>query len=136
MFGEGGVAYVFLCYGIHHLFNIVTGKEDMAHAVLIRAIEPIENLPKMLERRNFDQVKSQLTAGPGVMSKALGIKTTHTGYDLCLPNSEIWLESRDQMLNEDQIIASPRVGVAYAEECAAWPWRFRIKDSRWTSPAK
>lgn len=136
MFEEGGVAYVYLCYGIHHLFNVVTGKKGMAHAVLIRAVEPVENIPKMLERRNFDQVKSQLTAGPGVMSKALGIKTAYTGYDLCQPNGKMWLENRGLNIDQSQIIASPRVGIDYAEECAAWPWRFRIKDSRWTSPAK
>ncbi len=136
MFLEGGVAYVYLCYGIHHLFNVVTGKEGMAHAVLIRAIEPVENLPKMLERRNFKQVKSQLSAGPGVMSKALGITTAQTGQSLCSSEGKIWLESRDQPLDKDLIVASPRVGIAYAEECAAWPWRFRIKNSVWTSPAK
>lgn len=136
MFAEGGIAYVYLCYGIHHLFNVVTGKEGMPHAVLIRAIAPIENIPVMLERRNFPKIKPQLTAGPGVMSKALGIKTDHTGHSICKKDSKIWLENRDSPLKPSQIIASPRVGIAYAEECVEWPWRFRIKDSKWTSPAK
>ena len=68
MFEEGGVAYVYLCYGIHHLFNIVTAKEGMAHAILVRGIEPVENVELMMERRGMDKLKTQLTAGPGVLS--------------------------------------------------------------------
>ncbi len=136
MFAEGGIAYVYLCYGIHHLFNVVTGAENQAHAVLIRAIEPIENVETMLKRRNFDRLKPQLTAGPGVMSKALGIKVQHTSLCLYHPESPIWLTEGSPLSPKTAIIASPRVGVAYAEECADWPWRFRLKDSKWTSPAK
>ena len=76
MFAQGGTAYVYLCYGIHHLFNIVTGPKEVAQAILIRAITPTDNIPLMLERRNFTILKPQLTAGPGVMSKALGIHKT------------------------------------------------------------
>ncbi len=136
MFEEGGQAYVYLCYGIHHLFNIVPARKEMAEAVLIRAVEPIENLELMMKRRNFKQLRPQLTAGPGVMSKALGITTDFSGIDLTAPDSPIWLEEGETIIEELQIIASPRVGVDYAEECALWNWRFRIKDSKWTSPAK
>ena len=133
MFAEGGKAYVYLCYGIHHLFNIVTGKEDMAHAILIRAVDPVENMELMLERRSMDKAKRQLTGGPGVLSQALGIKTVHTGIDLLKKESPIWLEDRGIHFSENDIIASPRVGIAYAKECANWPWRFRVKNSKWTS---
>jgi len=136
MFEKGGIAYIYLCYGIHHLFNVVTGTKGMAHAVLIRAIEPTDNIPFMLKRRNLTSVNSRLTAGPGIMSKALGITTAQMGSSLCLPDSNIWLEERDPPITEKQIIASPRVGIDYAEECVEWPWRFRIKDNKWTSPAK
>jgi len=136
MFEEGGVAYVYLCYGIHHLFNVVTAKEKMAHAILIRAIEPIDNIGLMLERRGKTKVNRQLTGGPGVMSKALGITTTLTGVTLLEKESPIWIEDRGFVVSEKNIVASPRVGVDYAEECAIWNWRFRIKDSKWTSPAK
>lgn len=136
MFEEGGVAYVYLCYGIHHLFNVVCAPQNTANAVLIRAIEPVDNLNLMLQRRNFKALKPQLTAGPGVMSKALGITTRHTGLSLVHPKSPIWIEDRNEMVSNDDIIASPRVGVAYAEECALWNWRFRIKNSKWTSKAK
>ncbi|MEM1319952.1 MAG: DNA-3-methyladenine glycosylase [Bacteroidota bacterium] len=136
MFQRGGHAYIYLCYGIHHLFNVVTALEGMPHAILVRAVEPIENLPLMLERRNFKQIKPQLTAGPGVMSKALGITKAYTGINLTAPDSPIWLEERERVIDDNQIIASPRVGIDYAEECALWDWRFRIKGSKWTSPAK
>lgn len=133
MFGEGGTAYVYLCYGIHHLFNVVTAEEGIPHAILIRAIEPVENIELMLDRRNFKKIKPQLTAGPGVMSAALGIRTDHSGYSLLDENSPIWIEDKGVFLSEKEIISGPRVGVDYAEECALWNWRFRIKNSAWAS---
>lgn len=136
MFEEGGTIYVYLCYGIHHLFNVVTAKVGMPHAVLIRAIEPLENVDLMIERRELKVVKPQLSAGPGVMSKALGINVQHTGLNLLHPKSPIWIEEGGEHILEKNIIASPRVGVAYAEECALWNWRFRINGSKWTSKAK
>lgn len=131
MYRRGGHAYVYLCYGLHHLFNVVTGDEGQAQAVLIRAVEPIENVETMLQRRGFRNVRSQLTAGPGVMSKALGITTKFTGINMLSEDSPIWIEYDEPI--KDQIIASPRVGIDYAEECALWNWRFRLKNSSWTS---
>ena len=136
MFAEGGHAYVYLCYGIHHLFNIVTGKPDMPHAVLIRAIEPADNVEFMLERRSMEKINPRLTAGPGSLTQALGIRTEHTGLSLVSQDSPIWVEDRDEKFFEKNIIASPRVGVGYAEECALWDWRFRVRGSKWVSPAK
>ena len=136
MFKEGGVAYIYLCYGIHHLFNVVTAKKGMAQAILVRAIKPLDNIPLMLERSNKNKINRQLTGGPGVMSKALGITKQWTGASLLASDSPIWIEDRGFIIKEDNIIASPRVGVDYAEECALWNWRFRIRDSKFTSPAK
>ncbi|GJM34501.1 MAG: putative 3-methyladenine DNA glycosylase [Saprospiraceae bacterium] len=136
MFEAGGVAYIYLCYGIHHMFNVVTAQEGIAHAILIRAMEPVDNIELMQQRRQFDRLKPQLTAGPGVMSKALGILTQYTGTSLVAPDSPIWIEDRDHIIPPEAIVASPRVGVDYAEECASWPWRFRVKNSKWTSKAK
>ena len=136
MFEAGGVAYVYLCYGIHHLFNVVTGPKEVAHAILIRAVEPVENIDEMLKRRNFSKLKTNLTAGPGTLTKALGISTAHDSSILYGNKSPIWIEDRGEGFLEKEIIASPRVGVGYAEECALWDWRFRVKDSKWTSPAK
>ncbi len=136
MYENGGLTYVYLCYGIHHLFNVVTAKKGMAHAVLIRAIEPLEEIETMLERRKLDQLKPQLTAGPGVMTKAMGITTANTGIDMTHPSAKIWIEDHKLVIHPKNIIASPRVGIAYAEECADWKWRFRIKGNKWTSKAK
>jgi len=136
MFAEGGKAYVYLCYGIHHLFNVVTSVEGAAHAVLIRAVEPIDNVELMMHRRGMDKLSPKLTAGPGALTQALGIQTQHTGLSLLDSNGRMWLEDRGDVVSEADIIASPRVGVAYAKECADWPWRFRIKNSIWTSPAR
>jgi len=134
MYAEGGVAYVYLCYGIHSLFNVVTNQKDLADAVLIRAIEPKIGIDIMLERRGFDKTKTELTAGPGSLSKALGI--TKDFYGAKLLDDEVWIEDRDIEVSDSQIISSPRVGIAYAEEDALKPWRFRIKDNKWCSKAK
>ena len=136
MFRAGGVAYVYLCYGIHHLFNVVTGPAETPHAILIRGIEPIDNVHLMLQRRNFKKLTTQLTAGPGVLSKALGIDRSHDGESLSSNESKIWIEDRGLLVPDKDIISSPRVGIDYAQECAAWPWRFRIRDNPWCSKAK
>ncbi|MFT4759230.1 MAG: DNA-3-methyladenine glycosylase [Paraglaciecola sp.] len=136
MFEEGGVAYVYLCYGIHHLFNIVTAKEGMAHAILVRGIEPVENIELMMERRGMDKLKPQLTAGPGVLSKAMGITKAFTGMSLVNEDAAIWIADSRETIPEKNIICSPRVGIDYAEECALWDWRFRIKGNKWASKAK
>ncbi len=133
MYEQGGIAYIYLCYGMHHLFNIVTGYKNDPKAVLIRAIEPICGLETMLKRRKHKTVSFTLTAGPGSLAQALGLnlkhnKTTLTGF-------KIWLE--DPLNNPRlQITASSRVGVAYAKEDALLPWRFRIKNSPWCSKAR
>ena len=136
MFAEGGCAYVYLCYGIHHLFNVVTGPQESAQAVLIRAIAPADNTELLLKRRGKNVLRPQLTAGPGVMSKALGISTQYNGTDLIAKDSPIWIEDRGEVVKKTAIASGPRVGVAYADECAEWPWRFWIKDSRWVSKWK
>lgn len=136
MFAEGGITYVYLIYGMYHLFNVVTAKKDMAHAVLIRGIEPVDNVDVMLERRNFTKLKNNLTDGPGKLTMALGINKLHTGLSLVKRKSPIWIEDRGISFSEKNIIASPRVRVDYAEECALWNWRFRVKDSKWTSKDK
>lgn len=136
MFAEGGTAYVYLCYGIHHLFNVVTNVKDIPHAVLIRAVEPVENIETMLLRRNIKVLKPNVTAGPGALSQAMGITTAYSGVSLIAENSVIRIEDQGLRIKTNEITASPRVGVGYAQEWAPIPWRFRVKDSIWTSPAK
>lgn len=135
MFKKGGHAYIYLCYGIHHLFNVVTGPGDLAHAILIRAVEPAEGVDHMLSRRKMKKINYRLTNGPGILTQALGLTTALNGHSLMEKNS-LWIEDRNINLSPDEVISSPRVGVDYAEECALWDWRFRIRDNPWCSPAK
>lgn len=134
MFGKGGFAYVYLCYGIHSLFNIVTNREEFADVVLVRAVEPLEGIEHMMARRGIEKLKYNLTAGPGVMTKALGITTKHYGTDLL--GNKLWLEDNNERISSANVIASPRVGIDYAEEDALLPWRFRIAKNSWCSKAK
>ncbi len=129
MYAAGGVAYVYLCYGIHALFNIVTNEAQKADAVLIRAIEPIEGVDLMLQRRGLGQLQYRLSSGPGTMSQALGISTMHYGTDLC--GELIWIEEGERSYSPEEIQADARVGIAYAGADALLPWRFRIKDNPW-----
>ncbi|MDU0369418.1 DNA-3-methyladenine glycosylase [Hymenobacter endophyticus] len=134
MYQPGGVAYVYLVYGRYALFNIITNEAGKADAVLIRGLEPTEGAAEMLLRRGLPQVQRNLTSGPGLLTQALGISTAHYGLDLTGPT--IWLEDHHEPVAEADILASPRVGIDYAGEDAALPWRFRIRGSKWTSPAR
>jgi len=122
MFEAGGIAYVYLCYGIHHLFNVVTGPEDVPHAVLIRAIQPVRGIEHMLLRRNMSVVRSNLCAGPGTLSKALGIEKKHNGLDL--QKSKIQILDTGIEIPENEIQCNTRIGVEYAGADALYPWRF------------
>lgn len=121
MYGEPGFAYVYLCYGIHHLFNVVTNKPGVAHAILVRAIHPLEGLDIMLRRRG---TKLLTTAGPGTLTQALGIRTEHTGTDLL--GDLITIEDRGIVAPPKAIVEGPRIGVDYAGEDALLPYRFHI----------
>lgn len=133
LFARAGTVYVYLCYGIHHLFNIVTGPKDTAHAVLIRGLEPIDGMDKMLLRRNMNKIHPNLTNGPGKLTQALGITTAHNNVDLLHQEHSLIQVVLSPRIEQGKILASPRVGIGYAQECAHWPWRFRIKDNQWTS---
>ena len=133
MYLSGGTVYVYLCYGIHHLFNIVTNKENIPHAVLIRAIQPQDGIEIMLQRRNKKKVDGTLTAGPGSLTQSLGITVQNSGISLM--NNLIWLEDQNIFYNNKAILASPRVGVQYAGKDVNNPWRFRVKNHPWVSPS-
>lgn len=135
LYQPGGHAYLYTVYRVHTLFNLTT--HDAAHpdAVLIRAIEPLEGIDVMLRRRGLAKLARNLTAGPGVLSQALGLTPALNGERLT--GSQIWLEDANESVEDEGIVASSRVGLEYAgEEAVALPWRFRLKDSKWTSPAK
>ncbi len=134
MFGPPGFAYVYLCYGIHHLFNIVTNRQDVPHAVLIRALEPVEGIDLMVERSNKVLADYTLTRGPGNVSKALGIRTSHTG--MSLSSDELFLADDGFRYDEQDILASPRIGVDYAGEDALLPYRYFVRNNRYVSGKK
>lgn len=131
MFDEGGLVYVFLCYGMHNLFNIVTNKAGIAEAVLVRAIEPVSGIEEMKKRRGQLSNEKHLTSGPGKLTKALGISRTFNGKSLL--NAEVWLEDRNTTIAPSDILVTPRIGIDYAGEDAALPWRFAKKSSAWLS---
>lgn len=133
MFAEAGTAYIYLCYGIHHLFNVVTGPEGTAHAVLIRAVEPVDNIETMLVRRNFPEPSPELTAGPGRWTLAMGITKALNGIHLLHEESPVQLFTGLGLLPGEEISTSPRIGVDYAGDSASWPWRFFIHQNPWVS---
>jgi DNA-3-methyladenine glycosylase len=122
MYAAGGVIYVYQCYGIHALLNIVTHKAGTPEAILIRGIFPTHGEELMLRRLGKIQISSKLTDGPGKLSKALGIKKIHNG--LSLQSNQIWIEGRGEAIPETQIRTTPRIGVDYAGEDALLPYRF------------
>ena len=128
MYQRGGVAYVYLCYGIHHLMNVVTNKEGLADAVLIRGLEPVHGIAHMMERRKY--TNSKLSAGPGTLTQAMGITTSMNGADLL--GDHIWISSPSEMIPFDTI-TSTRIGVDYAGDDALLPWRFYVEGNKFVS---
>lgn len=125
MYQAGGVCYIYLCYGLHTLFNIVTNHKECPHAVLIRALKPLLGTEFMLKRRDKKILNQKLTAGPGTLSQALGISLKDNGTSLM--EEPIWVEDRGVIIQEQDIVTSPRIGVAYAGQDALRPWRFQLR---------
>lgn len=134
MYAAGGVSYVYLCYGIHHLFNVVTNDADVPHAVLIRAMEPVTGIDHMLQRTGKLQLDNTLTRGPGNVSKAMGIYTQHTG--LSLLGKELFIVDDGFKIKPAEIVATPRIGVDYAGKDALLPYRFIVKNNPYVSGKK
>lgn len=136
MFSQGGVAYIYVCYGMHHLMNVVTGPNDYAHAILIRALEPTDGLATMAARRNLNVSDSKLTKGPGALSVALGLTSQLSGISLAKPSSPVWIEDRKIRFQPEEICKSTRIGVESAGDAAHWPWRFFVKGHKNVSARK
>ncbi|PPK85736.1 DNA-3-methyladenine glycosylase [Neolewinella xylanilytica] len=133
-FAGAGTSYVYLCYGIHELFNVITGPAEVPHAVLIRAVEPNLGLEEMLRRRHMENLKPQLSRGPGVVSKALGITRIHNALDLLDPASPVQLSFGRAPVMAEDIVATPRIGIDGAgAEWASRPWRFYHRGNRFVS---
>lgn len=131
MFAEGGHAYVYLCYGIHYLFNVVTNDVDTPEAVLIRALEPIAGIDEMNVRRSNPANQYLLTSGPGKLTRALGIDRTFDKKSLL--EDDVWLEDLGNKIKTSEVVAGPRIGIDYAGEDALLPWRFSVRGNRWVS---
>ncbi len=124
MYREGGVAYIYFCYGVHSLFNIVTNKKDIPHAVLIRAIEPVIGIDEMFKRLGRQKMQKDMTTGPGKLSKAMGFYYKDSG--ISLNGDKIWLEERGIKVEDHDIQTTTRIGVDYAGEDAKLPYRFLL----------
>jgi len=133
MFGEPGVSYVYLCYGIHWMLNVVARPPDADYpaAILLRAVEPTEGLPLMASRRE-GQPQRLWANGPGRLTRALGIDQTQHGLDMAGRASPLTIEA-GLAVPEDQVERGPRIGINVPEPSRSWPWRFWIKDNRFVS---
>ena len=135
MFREGGLAYVYLCYGIHHLFNVVVSPKGVPNAILIRGLEPVEGIDSMLKRCNKTRLDKTLTSGPGSLTRALGITTKQTGISL-IRNTPVWIEDSNNTIPSGRILSCTRVGVEYAKEDARLPYRFLLEGNPYVSKGK
>jgi len=129
MYGRAGHVYVFFVYGMYHQFNVVTGPADHPHAVLIRAVEPVDGI-EIMRRRRGEMTDRNLTSGPGKLCIALGIDRSLNGEDLL--GKQVWLKDY-RSFPDDQIGVGKRIGIDYAGEDAEKPWRFWIKDNQFVS---
>jgi DNA-3-methyladenine glycosylase len=130
MYALPGTAYVYICYGMHHLFNVVTNKQDVPDAVLIRAVEPLQGIDIMLQRTGKIKLDNTLTKGPGNVGKAMGISKDHSGIHLS--GNKIFI-GEDNWKMENNIGASKRIGVESAGLAALYPYRFFIKENKYVS---
>ncbi len=133
IYRNGGTAYVYLCYGIHALFNVVTSVGDEPHAVLIRGIQPLHGIEIMKMRAGKDKLVPSNGIGPGKVTKLLGIRVADSGLDLCrdLPGErEIWIQDEGIIVRDDEVKTGPRVGVDYAAEDALLPYRFQWSEKK------
>ncbi len=131
IYASGGTAYVYICYGMHQMFNIVTNAKDIPHAILVRAVEPLSGIDIMLRRTGKSKLDYTLTRGPGNVGKALGIFKHHSG--LKLNRKEISIFKDEYLLLETQIGISPRIGIESAYPDSLLPYRFYIRGNKYVS---
>jgi len=129
MYRSGGVAYVYFVYGMYYQFNVVSGVADVPHAILVRALEPVEGIEIMRARRR-SHPDHNLTNGPGKLCIAMGIDRQLNGADL--RGAQVWLEEFENVTPR-RIARGPRIGIDYAQEWIDKPWRFWIKDNTYVS---
>lgn len=133
MYSSGGKVYMYICYGIHDMLNIVTGAEGCSHAVLIRALEPHTGIEHMRERRNLFNNDRRLCQGPGSLAKAMGLNKSHNGTDIL--SDMIWIEDSGNSYSTDEIKASARIGLNFEGPYKSIPWRFCLRGNIYVSRA-
>ena len=134
LYGEPGTVYIYICYGMHHLFNVITNKKDVPHAVLIRAVEPLEGIDYMLARSGKEVVDFTLTKGPGNLARSMGMSKMFSGVNLF--SDVIFIEDDGLRYKKDQIKITKRIGVESAREDAELPYRFIVKGNPCVSSRK
>ena len=131
MYSAPGTSYVYICYGMHRMFNIVTNKKDIPDAVLIRAVEPVNGIDIMAKRTDKNITDKTLTRGPGNVGNALGIDKHHSG--LFLLDEQIFLLDDGKIIATEKIGISKRIGVESAGADGLLPFRFYIKGNQYVS---
>jgi DNA-3-methyladenine glycosylase len=134
LYGAPGTIYIYICYGMHHLFNVVTNKKGIPHAVLVRALEPLEGVEHMLNRTRKPVADYTLTKGPGNLVRAMGMSKLHSGGNLF--SEEIFIEDDGLRYNKSRVIVTKRIGVESAREDAELPYRFIVKGNPYVSAKK
>ncbi|HEX3045973.1 MAG TPA: DNA-3-methyladenine glycosylase [Bacillota bacterium] len=129
IFGPGGHAYVYLIYGMYYCLNIIVNRIDVPEVVLIRALEPVDGIELMKQRRGTDRILN-LCSGPGKLSTAMGISLKENGIDLC--GETMYLLSGDTV-DSRKITRTPRINIDYAGEARDYPWRFLVQDNPFVS---
>jgi len=131
MYAEAGTAYVYICYGMHHLFNVVTNKKNIPDAVLIRAVDPLCGIDIMLKRSGKAEPGSSITKGPGNAAKALGISKNHSGVNLL--SNEIYITDDGHVFEDALLGVSSRIGIGNTGDAVLKPYRFYVKGNRFVS---
>ncbi|HEY4154434.1 MAG TPA: DNA-3-methyladenine glycosylase [Puia sp.] len=134
VYGSPGTIYMYICYGMHHLFNVVTNKKEIPHVILIRALEPLEGIPVMLQRTGKKFADHSLTRGPGNVSRALGLNKDHSGTNLL--SGEIYIADDGLKYGKEQVVITKRIGVESAREDADLLYRFIVKGNPYVSARK
>jgi DNA-3-methyladenine glycosylase len=134
LYGEPGTVYIYISYGMHHLFNVITNKKDTPHGVLIRALEPIDGVENMLSRTGKPFADYTLTKGPGNLARAMGISKIYNGGNLF--SDKIFIEDDGMRYKSNQIVVTKRIGVESAQEDAELPYRFIVKGNPYVSAKK
>lgn len=134
LYGEPGTVYIYISYGMHHLFNVITNKKDTPHGVLIRALEPMEGVEHMLDRTGKLSGDFSITKGPGNLSRAMGMTKIHSGGNVF--SKEIFIADDGMRYKKNEIIITKRIGVEGAREDAELPYRFIVKGNPYVSAKK